>query len=600
VGAAVGGDRAEFGVLFVAGIGGQRPGSAVASLGAALFGWLFQWSRCEELSGPGAPVLEDTVLSAAGGDGEPAHLRLAAALPLSSGLREARWLLAESAWAGTHASPRFLELVRWIWKVSTCLLVLQFVIPMRRHWRQFGRDRCDGVSLFRRLDSVAAAVCYGALMGVGAMSSVLLSAVLLALAVAALLPIPRIEAAVRWVVVRLSAILGDSYLLAHCPVQFAAMRERVAADLHWLQQRCDVVAVVAHSQGAAIAHQVLRDAGPGSGVRAFVTMGQGISKLHLLQRMDWNPAGHRAAWRSRLLVVTGLLLAGLPAVGVIAGRLGVPALRILDALAVYPAQIGVGLAILAIGVCYAVRTNGSQVDQTLALPPVGSALTWTDYYASADPVSNGRLMPGQLPAPAGGGSRDVEEEGLPVACHEVYIKGSLVSDHDGYLANQDQVLPWLLNDLIAAAYAPASTGQPRPTLVRDKDIRIARHRRRRMIDWLIGIRVLTLALAIVLWVVTAAEPVTGPVSRAMHMAGLDATIGTVPARLTVIIAAMIAVYVLTGVIPWKIMENRAYRHFFEKAIRHGDLPQQPSGKRVSPAARIAAWRRRRAHLAALQ
>lgn len=52
MGSSVGGDRAEFGVLFVAGIGGQRPGSAVASLGAALFRWLFRWNRSVELSGP--------------------------------------------------------------------------------------------------------------------------------------------------------------------------------------------------------------------------------------------------------------------------------------------------------------------------------------------------------------------------------------------------------------------------------------------------------------------------------------------------------------------------------------------------------------------
>jgi hypothetical protein len=450
---------------------------------------------------------------------------------------------------------------------------------MRRHWRQFGRDRARGVSLARRLDSVAAVVGYVALMGVGAMSSVLLSAVLLALALAALLPIPRIAAAVRWVVVRLSAILGDSYLLAHCPVQFAAMRERVAADLRWLQQRCDTVAVVAHSQGAAIAHQVLQDAGPDGGVRALVTMGQGISKLHLLQRMDWNPAGHRAAWRSRLFVVTGLLLAGLPAVGVVAGRLGVAALRVLDAAAVYPPQIAVGLAIPAFGVWYAVRTNGGQVDLDLALQPASSGLTWTDYYASADPVSNGRLMPRQLAAPGEGSSRNAGADGLPVAYHEVYIKGSLLSDHDSYLANQDQVLPWLLNDLVAAAYAPARTGQSRPALVWDEDIRLARHRRRHLIDWLIAVRALTLALAIALWQITAAGPVTGPVNHAVHMAGLDATIGTIPARLAVIIAAMITTYVLAGIIPWKIMENGGYRQFFQTATRHGDLPQQPQRKK---------------------
>jgi hypothetical protein len=65
----------------------------------------------------------------------------------------------------------------------------------------------------------------------------------------------------------------------------AAMRTQVARDLRWLQGRCEKVAVVGHSQGAAIAHQVLKngDYRPES-LRAFITIGQGISKLHLLQR----------------------------------------------------------------------------------------------------------------------------------------------------------------------------------------------------------------------------------------------------------------------------------------------------------------------------
>ena len=232
----------------------------------------------------------------------------------------------------------------------------------------------------------------------------------------------------KWVVVQLSAILGDSYLLAHCPVQFAAMRTKVADDLRWLQQRCDVV-----------------------------TLGQGISKLHLLQRMEWNPAGHRAAWRSRTFVVIGLLLAGLPALGVIASRLGARALSLLDATPLYPLQIAAGFVFLTFGVWYAVRTNGRQVDDSLALPAAAPGLTWSDYYASADPVANGQIAPEQT---AGA-------QGLPAHCHEVYNRGSLLTDHDSYLGNQDQVVPWLLNDLVAAAYGPVNS----PRLVRDDDIR---------------------------------------------------------------------------------------------------------------------------------
>jgi hypothetical protein len=242
-------ERAEFGVLFVDGIGKQGPGSAVTSLAAALHGWLFQWNEAKCLSTKDAPVLGETVLSGDGGDSAPAHVMLESWLRLSDAGRQARWLLAESSWTAAHSPPRFLDLARWFWKVSTCLLVLQFVIPMRRHWRKYQLDASNHVPWYRRLDSAGASLGYLALMGAAAMLSILMSALLLALSVAAYLPVPRIDTAVQYLVVKLSAVLGDSYLLAHCPVQLAAMRTQVEHDLAWLQEHCGVVAVVAHSQG---------------------------------------------------------------------------------------------------------------------------------------------------------------------------------------------------------------------------------------------------------------------------------------------------------------------------------------------------------------
>jgi hypothetical protein len=135
-------------------------------------------------------------------------------------------------------------------------------VPGQHHKRPHSAGP-NPAPLYRRVGVV---LCYLILMGLAAVLSVLLSLVLFAVAITALLPIPRIDRAVRWVMVKLSAILGDSYVLAHCPAAFAAMRSRIARDLGWLQDRCNRVAVVGHSQGAAIAHQVLQERGdrPGS------------------------------------------------------------------------------------------------------------------------------------------------------------------------------------------------------------------------------------------------------------------------------------------------------------------------------------------------
>ena len=166
------------------------------------------------------------------------------------------------------------------------------------------------------------------------------------------LPIPRIDQAVRWVAVKISAVLGDSYMLAHCPVQFAAMRTQVARDLRWLQERCEKVAVVAHSQGAAIAHQVLKDGGdrPGN-LQAFITFGQGISKFHLLQRMDWDPQAYRAAWWSRVLVTAGLAFAGLPGLGLLAAHwVNATVVKALISMPLSALLIRAGFVIIAFGV----------------------------------------------------------------------------------------------------------------------------------------------------------------------------------------------------------------------------------------------------------
>ena len=458
------------------------------------------------LAGIASGVEPTTLSGAVSADDGPAHATLTVPLGLSTGEREARWLLAESSWADLFTPPQFLGVARWIWKVSTCLLVLQFVIPMRRHWHRAQRP---DKSWHRRLADRAVAVCYLGLMAVAAMASVLLSLLLLALAVVEKLPIPRIDVAVRWVAVKISAVLGDSYMLAHCPVQFSAMRTQVARDLRWLQDRCEKVAVVAHSQGAAIAHQVLKDGGDHLGnVRAFVTVGQGISKLHILWRMDWDPHAYRAAWWSRVLVTTGMFFAGLPAVGLLAAHW--TSVAIVKSLVTLPVAVvlpGIGFAIIVIGVHEAMHAVCGDLEQDLALPEAG--FWWSDYYASADPVSNGPLIMGSGHIPGPGQARL-----LPGPCNQVYNSASVLFDHNRYLRNQDQLLSRLINDLAAAAYGDSPAG---PRVVRDDDLITVGQRRHRLVLLLIGARIMSVGLAAGLWSANLGPLLKGPMNRLVHL-----------------------------------------------------------------------------------
>jgi hypothetical protein len=568
--------RAEFGVLFVGGIGKEHPGSAISAFAAALYGWLFRWNRGTSLSEKPSPALQDAVLSpAAGDDGGPAHVTLEVPLQLRSGTRPGRWLLAESSWADVSALPRFVDLAHWIWKVSTCLLVLQFVIPMRRNWLQSGPDGPNPAPLYRRVGVV---LCYLILMGLAAILSVLLSLVLFAVAITALLPIPRIDRAVRWVMVKLSAVLGDSYVLAHCPVAFAAMRSRVARDLGWLQDRCNRVAVVGHSQGAAIAHQVLQERGdrPGN-LRAFITLGQGISKLHLLQEMDWDPNVRQAALRSRWLVAIGLGMAGFPALGWVASRLADATFSLTPAVIAIP-MIPIGFLLIFWGVCHAMKAVGSKCDNNLSLCIDRADFVWTDFYASADPVSNGPL----ISRTGGEQCKPKNCRGIvasPSPCNEIYNGSSLLTDHNSYLRNQDQFLPALLNALTTAAYHDQCGNTTDWQLVGDDHLDQAKRRRRRLVRGLVTARVLMAGVVVLAWLRSPVRVFEGPMNQLTHLANPHMHMSHGLVRLVAVALITAASYLVVAVIPRQVIEYQNTQRFFRTAKPYGDEPVtgEPAG-----------------------
>jgi hypothetical protein len=575
-------DRYDLGILFVGGIEHQRPGSAVASFSAALYAWLVDWNYKWGQS-TWLPDLKDAQLSAGGGeDNEPAHLTLEVPLRLSDRWVHAEWLLAESWWPALFTAPGFLQLTRWIWKVSTCLLVMQFVIPMRRHLRQAiakkgPRHSRQPISWHSRLPHAWAALCYLGLLAIAGMLSVLSSLLLLALAVAAKLPIPQIDRAVRWTVVKISSTLGDIYVLAHCPVQYAAMRTKVAHDLRSLLRTCKRVAVVAHSQGAAIAHQVLKeyDYDQDSGdLRAFITSGQGISKLHLLQRMDWDPQYARDAWWARTLITFGLACAGLPAFALLMSQwLSAPVFRAVATLPLNIALIAGGLLIVALGVIRATRSLKAVVEQDLQLPPACMRFTWTDYYASADPVSNGSLTePGS------------HECTLPDPFNEIHNSGSLLTDHNGYLRNRDQFLPRLLNNLVAAAYgrqegekeppAACRKGESQPFLVCPDDLELVSTRRRRQITYLVIARLITIGFGFALLLNYHLSAVDAQMSSLVRAVPPHAQVTGSPARLMTVLLLTVVTYT-AFLIPRRIWERRAVRKFFGTATHFSSPAERP-------------------------
>ena len=166
---------------------------------------------------------------------------------------------------------------------------------------------------------------------------------------------------------------------------------------------------------------------------------------------------------------------------------------------------------------------------------------------------------------------------LPRYCHEIYNRGSLLTDHNSYLRNQDQLVSGMLNDLVAAAY---STGEPFPLVTKPELKEAARHRRR-LVDWLILSRILAAALGFALWAFTPVGPFQKSMNSLAHLSDSPIGIGSLAARLGTVALAMGTAYVIIGVLPWKMLQNRALRKFF--AARPHPEPAAPDQPVAEPA-----------------
>lgn len=85
---------------------------------------------------------------------------------------------------------------------------------------------------------------------------------------------------------KITATLGDAYVLVSSPIQKAAAIRKVLDGIDWLEQHCDSIVVVAHSQGAAIASEALRQC-ENKKVKKLITYGSGLSKLLLLTEIEF-------------------------------------------------------------------------------------------------------------------------------------------------------------------------------------------------------------------------------------------------------------------------------------------------------------------------
>lgn len=413
----------DLGVLFVHGIGVQRRGDVVLQCGEAIHDWLDRWADGVKDSARGRqalrPRLLETHLRDFADDGQAsaqAQLVLSSHDP-QGGPVSSSWLLAESHWAESFRAPSYGELLRWAF-VSIPRTVFLHAFNPARSQRESLELEARGDELGdvateelepQQLEAVTRTVfSASAILFTAPLLIALALASLTAVSVLNLVPLEVARSLSAKIQRLLAATLGDSFLFSTSAVTEAAVLTRVQEDLARLAAGCRKVAIVAHSQGAAVSYRLLqrlqREQTTPANLVQLVTYGSGLRKLYDLKHdrdlarltlYGWMAAGLSAAL---LLIFVELIQA--PSWG-LAFALPIPTVL---------------MTILVV-------ITSVRMERPRALASL--SVEWLDLYASRDPVPNGPIDVRFW--------RKARETGkkLPDSV-EVFNEHSLVHDHTTY------------------------------------------------------------------------------------------------------------------------------------------------------------------------
>lgn len=279
----------ELGVLFVHGIGQSKQGETLARFGEPLRAAIAELAQ--PASVPGAAAGQSTQVKVDAAWLSPPHpddpcraelqIENVQALRRRGPAISSRWLLAEAWWAAQFPPPSFSEIAIW----ATSALPGTLLSHVDRRLRRAGYAIAGGWKSdspwkgWLRTPRWFLEWAY-ILLALAALPVVVV--ILLLLIAAGLLPAPFNQ--IASVLQRaLASTIGDSYAFKQNRIKEGAIRRCVLERLEWLAARCRRVVVLAHSQGAAIAHQVLR-APLSAPCDVFVSCGSGLAKLTDIER----------------------------------------------------------------------------------------------------------------------------------------------------------------------------------------------------------------------------------------------------------------------------------------------------------------------------
>jgi pimeloyl-ACP methyl ester carboxylesterase len=310
-------------------------------------------------------------------------------------------LFAESHWAETFPPPRFSDLAIWLlsigpWAIVSSVLEVirfRFAAPHQILW-----SFCHQIVIL----PAVLALCF------------LFQLSVCVLWLFAALPVPQLRAFLSDVLLNLTGVLGDSFVL-ESPSKRSMILSRIRRDCQWLRAkcRCEKVFILAHSQGAYVAANALD--GFNGVVDLLITFGSAVKRIELMLELGRVHPLFRFLFGAMIpLAISAVFLSLYLQINSGAFRISL-----------------IAFAVVAIGTMrflpYLPSLRKRElspreflIDRLTQLRQcVGG---WIDYYASRDPVPAGSLP-------------DIES-----IC--VTNQRSLIRDHTTYWSNRDEfVLP---------------------------------------------------------------------------------------------------------------------------------------------------------------
>ncbi|MEM6375909.1 MAG: hypothetical protein AAF686_06670 [Pseudomonadota bacterium] len=361
---------------------------------------------------------------------------------------EAFIAMKEARWSDHTIVPKRHVMLRWIW--SAYPITIANYLHRRladEDWEP--RALCKASKFFFLLASP-----------IYLFFVLLLVCILQILALIAFLPIGIVQDVVGRIFATLSGTVGHSFAFIESTVRRRAITSKVSTDLDWLDDNCDRLSILSHSQGVAVIGEVLKSR-QWFNVRQWNMMGSGLRALRVLKHESNAIYNKVAIW----FVAASLAIVALLVFVLFWQGVGQAPLNILNF------SIAFGSIYLSLLVFVMIIAGaGTEIGGSLR----GSSLNGArEYNSTHDPVSMGRqfndadkqyiMQKNQEVFDFYGDKRPLER----IESHQVFNRGSTILDHSRYMENTEEVTSCLVFDILSLARD--NTGLPDLGNLHEKD-----------------------------------------------------------------------------------------------------------------------------------